>query len=120
MTERLRQWLSENGLNALDLAKMSGVPKSTVYNIVNGEVDTMKVSVTHALKISEACGIPVEEVKAITKDEIELLDAWRNASNEAKTSALMVLKSNPAPVVKKRNGRVIEVDFTRYRRGPHK
>ena len=114
MTERLRQWLSENGLNALDLAKMSGVPKSTVYNIVNGEVDTMKVSVTHALKISEACGIPVEElygrkikpeptpqVKAITKDEIELLDAWRNASNEAKTSALMVLKSDPAPVVKK-------------------
>lgn len=99
MTERLRQWLSENGLNALDLAKMSGVPKSTVYNIVNGEVDTMK---------------------AITKDEIELLDAWHNASNEAKTSALMVLKSNPAPVVKKRNGRVIEVDFTRYRRGPHK
>ena len=40
-------------------------------------------------------------LKADFMDEIELLDAWRNASNEAKTSALMVLKSNPAPVVKK-------------------
>jgi transcriptional regulator with XRE-family HTH domain len=110
----LKQFLEARNMSANELAKRSGVPKSTVYNAVNGDVDGSKIRVEHAIKFSDILGVSVEELygmppipepiserKALTDDERELLDAWNHATDAARESALMVLKCNQAPVVKK-------------------
>ena len=109
----LSEIMEKRGINANELAKVSGVPKSTVYNLVKGEVDPSKIYVDHIVKIAKALDVTVEELyghkipeptpqrMSLTDDERELLAAWRRASDAARESVLMVLKCNPAPVVKK-------------------
>lgn len=113
MENMLRKILESRKMSANELAKKSGVPKSTVYNAVNGDVDGSKIRVEHAIKFAEILGVSVEELygkavpeptpesKALTSDERDLLDAWRCATDAARESAMMVLRCNPAPVVKK-------------------
>lgn len=113
MKNMLSKYLAERNMSANELAKLSGVPKSTVYNAANGEVDGSKIRVEHAIKFAEILGITVEELygkevpeptperKSLTFQEQEMLDAWRAATDAARESALMVLKCNPEQMVKK-------------------
>ena len=115
MENMLSKILESRKMSANELAKRSGVPKSTVYNAVNGDVDGSKIRVEHAIKFAEILGVSVEELygrklpeptperrqESLTSDERDLLDAWRGATDAARESAMMVLRCNPAPVVKK-------------------
>lgn len=113
MRELLMKYLEEHGLSVVEFAEKAEVSKTTIYDLLKGEKDALKIYVNQAIKIATAMEIEVEELygrkvpeptperNVLTHDERDLLDAWRQASDSAKESALMVLKCNPAQVVKK-------------------
>ena len=110
MREKILKWLEENKLTPLELSRRSGVKKSTVYNIVNGTADPMELGTSKVLALAEAMEMTVEELfdlpaamqvseptperKHLTDVERELLDLWRNATKESRSSVLMVLRCN--------------------------
>ncbi|MBD5469246.1 MAG: helix-turn-helix transcriptional regulator [Lachnospiraceae bacterium] len=115
MREKIVKWLEENKVTPLELSRRSGVKKSTVYNIVNGDADPMELGTSKVLAIAEAMGMTVEELfdlppvqpiseptperMPLTNVESELLMLWRNATKESRDSVLMVLRCNQ--IVKK-------------------
>lgn len=115
MRELLEKYLKSEGISVVDFAQKAGVSKTTVYDLLKGEKDATKIYVNQAIKIAEAMEINVEELygrnlpeptperkqESLTSDERDLLDAWRGATDAARESAIMVLRCNPAPVVKK-------------------
>lgn len=112
MKEVLEKWMAENGVKRSDLSRATGLPDSTISDILNGRVNVMNIGVSKVLKISEATGISVEalfgksepepttERETLTSDEIELLNLWRNATQESRSSVLMVLRCNQKPAKK--------------------
>lgn len=114
MTEKLKKWLDENHMSANELARVSGVPKSTIYDILSGKINPLHVNVSRILAISKVTGVspeeffdrpaivsePTPERKDLTDDENELLNLWRNATQESRSSVLMVLRCNQRPTKK--------------------
>lgn len=49
VSERLQQLLAERGMTQYQLYMKSGVPKSTIGNIVNCQYDSMKLRILHEL-----------------------------------------------------------------------
>ena len=49
VSERLQQLLAERGMTQYQLYIKSGVPKSTIGNIVNCQYDSMKLRILHEL-----------------------------------------------------------------------
>ena len=49
VSERLQQLLAERGMTQCQLYMKSGVPKSTIGNIVNCQYDSMKLRILHEL-----------------------------------------------------------------------
>ena len=49
VSERLQQLLAERGMTQYQLYMKSGVPKSTIGNIVNCQYDSMKLRILHKL-----------------------------------------------------------------------
>lgn len=109
MREKIVNYLRENKITALELSRRSGVKKSTVYNLINGDADPMELGTSKVLALAEAMGMTVEELfdlppvavseptperKQLTDEECELLDLWHNATPESRSSVLMVLRCN--------------------------
>ena len=113
MRELLEKYLKARGISVVEFAQEAEVSKTTIYDLLKGEKDATKIYANQAIKIAKAMNISVEELyvrklpeptpesKALTSDERDLLDAWRGATDAARESAMMVLRCNPAPVVKK-------------------
>ena len=49
VSERLQQLLAERGMTQYQLYMKSGVPKSSIGNIVNCQYDSMKLRILHEL-----------------------------------------------------------------------
>ena len=49
VSERLQQLLAERGMTQYQLYMKSGVPKSTIGNIINCQYDSMKLRILHEL-----------------------------------------------------------------------
>lgn len=47
VSERLQQLLAERGMTQYQLYMKSGVPKSTIGNIINCQYDSMKLRILH-------------------------------------------------------------------------
>ena len=113
MRELLEKYLKARGISVVEFAQEAEVSKTTIYDLLKGEKDATKIYANQAIKIAKAMNISVEELygrklpeptpesKTLTNDERDLLDAWRCATDAARESAMMVLRCNPAPVVKK-------------------
>lgn len=114
MREELQKWLEDNNMTQADFVRATGVKKSTVNALLKGTADPMQLGVSKALAIAELIGVSVEELfgqsekiteptperKDLTDDENELLNLWRNATQESRSSVLMVLRCNQRPAKK--------------------
>ena len=49
VSRRLQELLQERGMTAYQLYMKSGVPKSTIGNIINCQYDSMKLRIIHEL-----------------------------------------------------------------------
>lgn len=115
MRELLEKYLKSRGISVVEFAQEAEVSKTTIYDLLKGEKDATKIYANQAIKIAKAMNISVEELygrklpestperkqESLTSDERDLLDAWRCATDAARESAMMVLRCNLAPVVKK-------------------
>ena len=115
MRELLEKYLKARGISVVEFAQEAEVSKTTIYDLLKGEKDATKIYANQAIKIAKAMNIGVEELygrklpeptperrqESLTSDERDLLDVWRGATDAARESAMMVLRCNPAPVVKK-------------------
>lgn len=59
MRRNVMRLLFDNDLSITDCAKKTGIPRSTIYSVTSGRVET---SVSNALKIAKAFGITVDEL----------------------------------------------------------
>ena len=57
---RLEQRMAERGLNAVELARLSGVPESTVRRAI--EVGVERTSTGHAWRMAHAMGLRVDDL----------------------------------------------------------
>ena len=59
VSRRLLELLSEKRLTQYQLSALSGLPRSTIYNIVNCTYDSMKLRIIHEL--CQGFGIGINE-----------------------------------------------------------
>lgn len=114
-SERMKQRRLDMGLTLEEVGAVVGVSRSAVQkyekNIIKN-VNTNTVELfAKALHCSPAylmCWTddplegmhPLDEGIVVQNDELEILQAWREATDSARESALMVLRCNRRPVVK--------------------
>lgn len=94
----------ELGLTMKEVAEKVGVAEATISRWESGDIANMRRDrikmLSDVLKISPSIIMGWEEpiVKLqLSAEEEEMLRLFRNATPEARTSALMVLKANPMP-----------------------
>jgi transcriptional regulator with XRE-family HTH domain len=59
VSQRLRQLLQEKGMTQYQLYMKSGVPKSTIGNVVNRSYDSVKLRIIHEL--CQGLGISISD-----------------------------------------------------------
>lgn len=59
LTNKLKEYRSELGVNQQDMGKLVGVSRQTISQIERGDYSP---SVTLALKIAKICGVTVEDI----------------------------------------------------------
>lgn len=59
VSRRLQELLSERGMTQYQLSMQSGLPKSTIGNIVNCQYDSMKLRIIH--EMCQGLGINLSE-----------------------------------------------------------
>lgn len=102
----LKQYREDAGLTVREVGEAIGKSGKTVSAWENGrgqpdaEMFLKLCEVYHVPSVSQFFGEQPPEPD-LTIDERELLEDWRHATDAAKQSALMVLKANRRPVVKK-------------------
>jgi plasmid maintenance system antidote protein VapI len=73
--KNLQNYMKENNLEIGDVVKLTGVPYTTIYSII--ERDSDNVAVTVAIRISKGLGISIDDIQnwtnahAIPRDEQE-------------------------------------------------
>lgn len=82
-TNKLHDYMEDHKISLLDLSRMTGIPKATIYNIKNGKLKSVKIdqvlAIMNALKIGldyfvDQADLPtVNEPVADYKKEIKLL-----------------------------------------------
>mgnify|MGYP000388441737 CR=1 FL=1 len=96
LVDKLRQKMSEQGLNSSTLAQKSGVPQPTIYRILNGEsTDPRTTTVT---KLAQALSMTELELRGINKEgltpeEVKGLSAWRTLSSGVTPEEIKVLSA---------------------------
>lgn len=58
MWEKLKEILVERGLTVVDLAKMAGVPKTSIYNVKHHDIGFKKME-----KIADALDVSLDEFR---------------------------------------------------------
>lgn len=109
MREKIVRYLEENKITAMELSRRSGVKKSTVYNLINGDADPMELGISKVLALASAMGMTAEELYGlppienseptpermpVNDSELELLELYRNATPEARSTVVNVLRCN--------------------------
>lgn len=61
MKKDLREFIHEQGLTPYEVSKMSGVPRSTIYDLVNKKGAFENMSIITAYKIAKVLGIKIED-----------------------------------------------------------
>lgn len=98
----------ELGLTLVEVAEKVGVNVATVSRWESGDIANMRrdriKALADALRISPAVIMGWEEPKpeprlSLADDEVRLLRAYRTATEEAKSAAIMVLEANRKPTV---------------------
>ena len=100
--ERIREYMTQNGIKAIDLAKRFHVSRSTISQYVNGAVVPKRdrlVLIADVLNIDPlwlmGYDVPPERQNVVTsdltQDEARVISAYRNASEEIKTAVKAVL-----------------------------
>ena len=100
--ERIREYMTQNDIKAIDLAKRFHVSRSTISQYVNGTVVPKRdrlVLIADALNIDPlwlmGYDVPPERQNVVTsdltQDEACVISAYRNASEEIKAAVKAVL-----------------------------
>lgn len=109
--EKLNYLMEKNHLNKSTLSKACNIPYTTIDGWYKKGYEGLKL--TTLRKLAEYFGTSLDYWASesnnsetlpepeLAQDEDELLKAWREATDGAKESALMVLKSNKRLIVKK-------------------
>ena len=72
VSRRLQELLDERGMTQYQLSMRSGLPKSTIANIVNTQYDSMKLRILH--EMCQGLGIGIQEFFASSLFDEENLD----------------------------------------------
>lgn len=113
----LKEYREKAGLTIREAGRLLGKSNQTVSAWENGrgqpDADMfLKLCEVYGVdSVSAFFGEPAPEPD-LSVDELELLEEWREATDAARESALMVLRCNKRPRVKKRDGNIIWVDFS--------
>ena len=106
IAELLKEYREAAGLTVRQVEELTGKSYKTVsaWEKGRGQPDAdmfLKLcEIYHVPSVSLFFGETLPE-PALAQNESELLEAWREATDAARESALMVLKSNKRPLVKK-------------------
>ena len=106
IAELLKEYREAAGLTVRQVEELTGKSYKTVsaWEKGRGQPDAdmfLKLcEIYHVPSVSLFFGETLPE-PALAQNESELLEAWREATAAASESALMVLKSNKRPLVKK-------------------
>ena len=100
----LRFYREKAGLTTQEAGELCGKSKQTIsaWEAGRGQPDAdMLLKICSIYKIESISVFFEDNPGGLKKDEIELLYAWRNASEAAKEAAMLTLKSNKKVVEKK-------------------
>ena len=70
----LKEYLKEKKMRIADISRVSGVPYTTVSEIVNGKLDIDRVQIGTGIKVSEACQMSFDEFYKMCKKDNSLPD----------------------------------------------
>ena len=95
--ERLKEYLKYSGMNANELAKIVGVSPSTIYSIIRN--NNTRISIDLLIKIAHALGttaddflgLPVKKAPVPNSEDLEIIAAYRKASDDTKAAVCAVL-----------------------------
>ena len=68
----LKQYLKQNKLTISSISKQSGVPFTTVSELVNGKTDIDKVQVGTCIKLSQTLGLSFDDFYALCKKALDI------------------------------------------------
>ncbi len=68
----IKEYIKNKNLRISEISRSSGIPYTTVSEIVNGKLDIDRVQVGTALKIASACGVEFNELYEMCKDTSSL------------------------------------------------
>lgn len=68
----IKEYLKQNNLKASTISKSTGIPYTTVSEIINGKTDIDKVQIGTGLKIAKACKLDFQVFYNICKDSYYL------------------------------------------------
>ncbi len=71
-------YLKEKGINKYQFSQMSGIPYSTICDIVSGKTPLKRCSAETIYKISEASGIPIETLVRSACDKPASFELFKN------------------------------------------
>ena len=66
----IKDYISEKEISIKKLAENSGMPYSTVNDIINGKNDIDRVSVKNALSLAKACGVSFDYFYKLCKEDV--------------------------------------------------
>lgn len=70
----LKEYMKNIGMNALELSRLSGLPRSTVSDIVNGRTDIDKSRTEVLIAVSRSLGLSVDETYEMAKMCLPTID----------------------------------------------
>ena len=115
-SERLKARRLAMGLTLEEVGEVAGISRSAVQKYEKGIIKNIYTSTIEAFAQALHCSPayltcwtddPLEGMRqpensvVLQKDEADILEAWREATDSARESALMVLRCNRRPIAKK-------------------
>ena len=78
MKDKILKFLESNNMSALELSRISGVKRSTMYNILNDVIDPLSIGTSKAVALAHAMGMTVDELVGSSVDyDTDLFDDIR-------------------------------------------
>lgn len=74
---QIKDWLKQNHISVADISKNTGVPYSTLNDIVNGKTDIKRVQLGTAYSISEYLGMTVDELVRLCNRDFHVQGMYR-------------------------------------------
>lgn len=106
-SDRLRERRLAMGLTLEQVGEVVGISRSAVQKYEKKVIKNVYTSTVELFAKALHCTPAYlmcwtdNPLEGMQKDEFDILEAWREATDSARESALMVLRCNKRPVVKK-------------------